>query len=275
MPGPCSIPHRNFPIKPRRTSSAPAWSLPTLSGSLKPILILGRSSNLNISSLGLCPPICTASFSLETLLLSGPPVRGRVLLLRRGPVSGFPQLGAQRASRPPRFAGLPPPACLGPPLRRAPPYRLAVGPSFFPGHTRPPPGEFPRGLLTRQPPNRSQPPPVRFFPLAFSSPSKPPPSILTPFLPPLLVLPPPHWPAPSPQGPFPQLTGPRRSATVATELLLGLLRVRPAHQPIRASRGSWRAAPQTPGKCCPRVVADKAEIAPPELRRIPGASRVL
>lgn len=59
-------------------------------GSLKPLLILGRSSNLNISSLRLCPPIPTDCLTLETLLLSGPPVRGQVLPLGRGPHLRFP-----------------------------------------------------------------------------------------------------------------------------------------------------------------------------------------
>ena len=39
VPGPCSIPSRNFPLEPPRPGSAPAWSLTTLSESLKPMLI--------------------------------------------------------------------------------------------------------------------------------------------------------------------------------------------------------------------------------------------
>lgn len=256
MPGPCYIPLGNFPTQAPRPSSAPAWSLPTLSGSLKPILILSRSSNLNTSSLGLRPPIPTACLTLESLLLSGPPVRDRVLPLGAGPVSGFPT--TWRSALQPA-ASLCRASCWPPPCG-TPPHHLAVGSSFFPGRSCPPPGEFPQGLLTCHPWNRPQPPAASFSASAFSSRWKPPPSTTAPFLPPRLVFPPHHWPAPFPQRPFPQLTGPRRSASVATELLFGLPRVRPAQQPITASRGSRRAAAQTAGKCCPRVAAAQARL---------------
>ena len=62
---------------------------------------------------------------------------------------------------------------------------------------------------------------------------------------------------------------------MSAELLLGLLRVRPAHQPISGPRGSRRAAAQTPGKCRPGVAAAEAESTPGELLRIPGASRLV
>lgn len=121
MPGPCPIPLGNFPIEPPSASSAHASPLPILPGSPKPILVPGRSSNLNISSLGLRPPIPTGCLTLETLLLSRPPVKDQVLPPRqRSPSPVSPQLGAPRSSRPPRFAGLPPPVRLRPPLRRSP-----------------------------------------------------------------------------------------------------------------------------------------------------------
>lgn len=133
-----------------------------------------------------------------------------------------------------------------------PPHHRTVGPSFFPGRTRLPLGESPRGLLARHPRDFPQPPPVSVSPWALSSPPQPPPSRPRPSSLFSSSLPP--SPASTlPPAPLPQLTGPRRSASVATELLLGLPRVRPAHYPITASRGCRRAAAQTPGKCCSRV----------------------
>nr|KAF6283940.1 hypothetical protein mPipKuh1_010029 [Pipistrellus kuhlii] len=103
--------------------------------------ILGRSFNLSISSLGLCPPIPAACLALGTLLFTGRPVGTGFCPSAegRGPVSSFPQLGVPRSSRPPRSAGLPPPVRLRPPLRRPLPQHPA---SLSPGRTvLPLPGE--------------------------------------------------------------------------------------------------------------------------------------
>lgn len=206
MPGPCSIPLRNLPvtIKPLMPWPAPASSLPTWSGSLKPMPILSRSSNLNIFFHRHQSP--TNCLTLETLLLSGPPAGDQVLPLSGGPRLWFPYnfaLGTQLAAS---LSGLPSPVRLGPLLGRPSPHHPAAEPSLLPGRTRPRPRESPPSLHARHP--GVLPHPARevlslssIFPLAETS-------IQTPFLLPLLILFPHHRRAPSPySAPSPNSLG--------------------------------------------------------------------
>lgn len=149
------------------------------------MLILGRSFNLSISSLGLCPPIPTACLALETLLFSGRPMGTGFCpsAQGRGPVSGFPatwRSALQPSASLCRAASSRPPRASSPLSPSTPPSQLLPG-THCPPATRVRPLRIFSHASPRTDPNPrpSASPPLPFLlPPRFLHPSRPRPSSL-------------------------------------------------------------------------------------------------